>query len=173
MPSDYIIYETDEADENEISHHGILGMHWGIRRTPEELGHLTRQDRRFVRRKSDKIMRKAEKASKKELRRYEKFLYRGRENRTKDGHLTAAAVNSYNRRMAELMTEKVSDLRSPSGKLIQFVAKRGEVGVFMALTDEGYDIGQLRQGIWSSGRIAYRKTVVNQIGTDGKEQNSN
>lgn len=27
---------------NNIQHHGIKGMHWGIRRTPEELGHPTK-----------------------------------------------------------------------------------------------------------------------------------
>lgn len=26
-----------------LQHYGILGMHWGIRRTPEELGHRTRR----------------------------------------------------------------------------------------------------------------------------------
>lgn len=29
------------TDSNYLAHHGILGMKWGIRRTPEQLGHKT------------------------------------------------------------------------------------------------------------------------------------
>ena len=57
-------------------------------------------------------------------------------------------------------SQSVSSLRSPSGKVVQFVAKRGEVGVMMALADEGYNIWQLKNGVWSSGRVAYKKTVL-------------
>ena len=72
-------------------------------------------------------------------------------------------VNAYNRKMAEVMSQKVSDLRSPSGKTVQFVAKRGEVGVMMALADAGYDMTQLKNGVWTSGKIAYRKTVLDKV----------
>lgn len=61
------------------------------------------------------------------------------------------------------MNEQVSDLTSPSGKVVQFVAKRGEVGVFMALADQGYNMNQLKNGIYESGKVAYRKTVVDKV----------
>lgn len=32
-----------------------------------------------------------------------------------------------------------SNIRAPSGIVVSFVAKRGEVGVFMALSNAGYD----------------------------------
>ena len=50
------------------------------------------------------------------------------------------------------MNERVSDLRSPSGKVVRFVAKRGEIGVFMALADQGYNMNQLKMGSMSQGK---------------------
>ena len=40
---------------NELKHYGILGMKWGIRRTPEELGHR-REKKEDFRRKDPKKM---------------------------------------------------------------------------------------------------------------------
>ena len=65
--------------------------------------------------------------------------------------------------MAELMSQKTADIRAPSGRVVSFVAKRGEIGVFMALSASGYNPNQYKQGIYSSGRIAYRKTNANKI----------
>ena len=78
----------------------------------------------------------------------------------KSGKLSSATINAYNNKMASLMSQSVSSLRSPSGKTVQFVAKRGEVGVMMALADEGYNMSQLKNGVWASGRVAYKKTVL-------------
>ena len=78
----------------------------------------------------------------------------------KSGKLSSSAINAYNKKMADLMSQSVSNLRSPSGKVVRFVAKRGEVGVMMALADEGYNMAQLRNGVWASGRVAYKKTVL-------------
>lgn len=29
-------------ENNELYHYGVIGMHWGVRRTPEQLGHRTK-----------------------------------------------------------------------------------------------------------------------------------
>lgn len=65
--------------------------------------------------------------------------------------------------MAEVMSQKISDLRAPSGRAVSFVAKRGEIGVFMALSNTGYNPDQYRQGIYNDGRIAYKKTHANKM----------
>ena len=157
--------------DEELCHYGIKGMRWGIRRyqnpdgslTPTGKRRLEKADIKWAKKKTDKITAQAKKASQKELDAYGKELLKLPNALKVNGKLSAQTVNAYNRKMAELMSQKTSDIRAPSGRVVSFVAKRGEVGVFMALSNSGYDPSQYKQGVYSSGRIAYKKDHANKI----------
>ena len=167
----YYVYNGQFVPESELYHWGIKGMKWGVRRYQNEDGTLTpagrkrieKKDQKWAKKKTEKITAKAKKASQRELDAYGKELLKLHGARNSDGRLSAQTVNAYNRKMAELMSQKTSELRAPSGRVVSFVAKRGEIGVFMALSNSGYDPNQYKQGIYSSGRIAYKKDHANKI----------
>ncbi len=143
-----------------LTHFGIRGQKWGVRRYQNEDGTLTERgkahyqklDQKWIAKKSDKIYRDSMNKSRKEMN---QFI-----DRELGGKTGATAVNAYNKRLAEVMRTKTNGIRSPSGKVVEWVAKRGAVGVFMALADQGYNIDQLKNGVWNTGRVGYKKQTV-------------
>lgn len=163
--------ERSFLSEEEFYHWGIKGMKCGIRRyqnpdgslTPVGRKRLEKADYKWAKKKTDKNTAQAKKASQRELDEYgDALLQLPNAFRTND-KLSAQVINAYNKKMAELMSQKTSDIRAPSGRVVSFVAKRGEIGVFMALSNYGYYPTQYRHGVYGDGRIAYRKTHANKI----------
>lgn len=146
---------------NEIRHFGIFGMHWGIRREQSRLAKEERNDAKWVTKgKGSKITDKVQRTSSEEAKRY--ALGTTQQPFTSSGKVSRTFINQYNKKLAQLMNERVGDISAPSGKILRYVSKRGEIGVHTALADQGYNMDQVAKGIYASGRIAYKQETIRQ-----------
>ena len=146
--------------EEHLAHHGILGQKWGVRRTETSLARQEKKDVKWAKTKGAKVTAKVQKSVQKDMAKYEKTELAGQAAVNKSGKLSMSYVNQYNKKLAELMNDKVGNVQAPSGKILRYIAKRGEVGVHTALADQEYNMDQVRNGVNSSGRIAYKQEVL-------------
>lgn len=146
-----------------LTHHGILGQKWGVRRyqnndgslTPRGRARLDKKDTKWAETKGEKIKNKIQKNVSKDMNRFVKSQLEI--SYTPTGRISSSTILQYNNKLAKLMNERVSGVHAPSGRVLKFVAKRGEIGVHTAIADSGYDLTQLQKGVFKSGKVAYKK----------------
>lgn len=126
---------------------------------------LEKKDNRWAKSHYNSLYKKAYKPAKKEMKEYtKKYLNTKYSDQLKRGVISKRYMNEYNKKLASLMNMNTSILpTSPSGRVVSFIAKRGELGVHMALSDINFDMSQFKSGIYGSGRVAYKKNVVNRM----------
>ena len=146
-----------------LRHHGILGQKWGVRRfqnadgrlTPRGQARLDKKDNKWAQTKGEKIKEKLQKTVSKDMNNFIKtqleMAY------TPKGKLSYKTILTYNNKLAGLMNEKSNNILAPSGRVLRFVAKRGEIGVHTAIADAGYNMEQLKRGVFKTGKVAYKE----------------
>ena len=150
--SDYLMHFNPNHDK-----WGRFTFTRGERRALKEAKRQEKKDNKWAKRNYNKIFKKAYKPIRREMAKYvKKDLNKRYPKQLRSGETSKRYIIEYNRKLAELMNMEVSDIRAPSGKAVKFVAKRGELGVHMAIADLGYDMDQLRSGVYDTGRVAYK-----------------
>ena len=159
--------------DNYLQHWGILGQKWGLRRYQNEDGTLTEEgknryqkaDTAWAKKNQQKIKDTVYKQSRAQMNEFVVNDLNKRDDIQKynaNKKLSYSYINEFNKELAKVMTENAASLKTPNlEQTIQFVAKRGELGVEMVIADADADVqGMFKNGVYADGRFAYKKTYA-------------
>ena len=151
----------EKAKRRSSQTYGDIRSALDARRQVKKQKRIEKKDLKWVHKNEKRLKKDALKKSRKELDAYEKELSRYMDPYLKSGKISKQFAIKYNQRMAELMNQNIGDVPAPSGRVVRFIAKRGELGVHTALADARSDLSGYNRGVYSSGRVAFKQDKVN------------
>jgi hypothetical protein len=151
---------------DELRHHGILGMKWGIRRWQNEDGTLTPEGRRRYYNDDGSLTEKGKERQYKLNKQDKKWLESEGQSKLSDAAVKAQnelaelakkypspdqdfeTWAKYTSETAEILNSKLGDVQSPSGRTLKFVDEHGSIGATIRDEFEDNPDGTLTKKGW-------------------------
>ena len=129
------------TSEAVLEHYGIKGMRWGIRRTPEQLGHKVRKLRRKNTRLEEKNLKAEQKKAEAERMANKKYQKALRKEAVND----MAAANKYYR-MAASWTSRSRDYQRAIAKAKRQIFDNEQLARSFERTIDAIESGKIKNG---------------------------